>query len=97
MSSTLLRISARVVGERGEMNVFNPVMPHLYNRLTLKTPTGKSVERVTGRPTYELQLRAFAAAVTTGAPVITTPTDSISNMRVIDRIYQAAGLAPRGT
>ena len=31
----------------------------------------------------------------TGAPILTPPTDSIANMRVIDNIYLAAGLEPR--
>ncbi len=97
MSSALLRISARVVGENGEMRVLNPVMPQYYHRLTLRTANGKRVERLKGRPTYEMQLRAFAAAVMNGAPVITNPQDSIANMRVIDRIYEAAGLGARGT
>jgi hypothetical protein len=30
-----------------------------------------------------------------GAPYPTTPTDSIANMRVIDAVYEAAGLHPR--
>ena len=97
MSSSLLRISARVTGELGEMRVLNPVMPQFFHRLTVRTANGKRVERLKGGPTYEMQLRAFAAAVTGGAPVITSPADSIANMRVIDRIYQAAGLGARGT
>jgi predicted dehydrogenase len=95
-SSTLLDISARVVGDRGEMRVFNPVLPQLYHRLTVRTAAGKSVERVPGRATYEHQLRAFVASVTSGAPVLTSPDDAIANMRVIDKIYERAGLPIRG-
>jgi len=51
---------------------------------------------VPGRPTYEHQLRAFVEHVLRGAPVLTPPTDSIANMRVIDRIYEKAGLPLRG-
>jgi len=95
-SSTLLKISARVVGDRGELRVFNPVLPQLYHRLSLRTGAGTRVERVPGRPTYEHQLRAFAGSVLGGAPVLTAPDDSIANMRVIDAIYRKAGLPLRG-
>jgi hypothetical protein len=32
-----------------------------------------------------------------GEPVITTADDAVANMRVIDDVYRAAGLAVRGT
>jgi predicted dehydrogenase len=48
-------------------------------------------------PTYTYQLEAFVAAVLDGAPLLTPPADSIANMKVIDDIYTAAGLRPRGT
>jgi hypothetical protein len=41
-------------------------------------------------------LRAFAAAVLRGEPVITTPEDAVATMTVIDDVYRAAGLRPRG-
>lgn len=96
-SAKLLDISARVVGDRGEMRVFNPVAPQvLTHRLVVKTPEGKRVERFPGPSTYEHQLRAFAARVSAGTPVPTTPEDAIANMRVIDGIYEKAGLPLRG-
>ena len=95
-SSTLLKITARVVGDRGELRVWNPVLPQLYHRLAVRTGDGTRVERVPGRPTYEHQLRAFADSVLNGAAVLTPPQDSIANMRVIDGIYQKAGLPLRG-
>jgi len=30
-----------------------------------------------------------------GEPTLTPPADSIANMRVVDAVYEAAGLAPR--
>jgi predicted dehydrogenase len=95
-SARLIDVSARVIGDAGEMRVANPVMPQLYHRLTVRTPGGTRHERVPGRPTYEHQLRAFALAVASGGPVITSPADSIANMRVIDRVYERAGLPLRG-
>ena len=94
-SSRLLLISARVVGERGEMRVLNPVLPHLVNRLSVRSPDGKRVERFSRRTSYAYQLDAFAAAVLRGEPFETTPEDAIENMTVIDAIYTAAGLPLR--
>ena len=42
------------------------------------------------------QLRVFANAILSGAPFNTTPEDAINNMRVIDAIYEKAGLQLRG-
>jgi predicted dehydrogenase len=91
-SSQLLRISARVVGEHGEVRVLNPVMPNLWNRLSVRSPDGGRVERFTRRPSYAFQLDAFASAVLRGEPVKTPPQDAVENMTVIDAIYRAAGL-----
>jgi predicted dehydrogenase len=95
-SASLLKLAARVVGERGELRVTNPVMPQLYHRLVLVVDGKKRVERLTRRPTYEFQLEAFCNAVQTGAPILTPPEDAVANMRVIDAIYRAAGMTPRG-
>lgn len=94
-SVRLLEISARVIGERGELSLFNPVTPHLINRLAIRTPEGRRVERFSRRPSYAYQLDAFAAAVLRGEPVKTTPEDAIENMTVIDAIYRAANLPLR--
>jgi predicted dehydrogenase len=94
-SSRLLQISARVVGEQGELRIFNPVMPSVFHRLTIRSPDGRRVERFSRRPSYAYQLDAFAAAALRGEPVKTTPQDAVENMTVIDAIYRAAGLPLR--
>lgn len=94
-SARLLEISARVVGDRGELKLFNPVTPQFVNRLSIRSPEGKRVERFPRRPSYAYQLDAFAAAVLRGEPVKTTPEDAIENMTVIDGIYRAAGMPLR--
>ncbi len=95
-SSTLLRIRARVVGELGTMDVFNPVAPQLYHHLTVATGSGRRRERVERVPTYTCQLRAFAGAALRGEAIPTGPEDAALNMRVIDAVYRAAGLPLRG-
>jgi predicted dehydrogenase len=96
MSTTLLRIAAHVRGERGELRVTNPVMPHFWHRLRWRADGSTFNERVKGESTYTHQLRAFTDAVLDGAPVLTGPDEAVANMRVIDAVYRKAGLTPRG-
>lgn len=95
-SGQLLRLDAKAVGDQGVMRVFNYVSPQTYNRLTVTADGYTRRERVRGEPSYTHQLRAFAAAVRHGDPVLTTPEDAVANMTVIDAVYQAAGLPRRG-
>jgi predicted dehydrogenase len=96
-SGQLLRISARAVGERGEMRVLNYLAPQVFSLLTVRSGPSTRWERIRGEATYTYQLRAFAAAVLRGEPVITTPEDAVANMRQIDDVYRAAGLPLRGS
>jgi len=50
-----------------------------------------------GESTYVYQLRAFAAAISSGDPVPTSAEHAAVTMRLIDDAYRAAGLAPRPT
>ncbi len=96
-STAILKTSARVHGERGEMAVINPTAPQVWHRMRVKVGAESRTERFPRRPTYEYQLDAFCAAVLRGEPTLTPPSDSIANMRVLDAIYVAAGMKPRGT
>lgn len=95
-SRRLLNISARVVGERGEVRVLNFAAPQYFHRLTSTVDGKRRSEKIRGDATYTYQLRAFAAAVR-GEPTNLTPvTDSIATMSLIDAAYRAAGLPLRG-
>jgi predicted dehydrogenase len=95
-SRSVLRLSARAEGSKGTLNVFNPIAPQAFSRMTVKVGGVKRVEKVKGGgSTYAHQLRAFVAAVRDGLPTLTPPAESIANMRVIDAAYRAAGLEPR--
>jgi predicted dehydrogenase len=94
-SRNLFQMSAKVVGEHGELRALNPVMPQMFHRLSVRSSAGKRVERFSRRPTYAYQLDAFVGAVLRGEPVKTTPADAVQNMTVIDAIYAAAGLPLR--
>jgi predicted dehydrogenase len=98
-SSSLLKISVKVTGDRGTLSVFNPTGPQMGYRMTVRTGGKKQRVKVDGarKPTYTYQLEAFTNAVLRDSPILTPPSDSVANMRVIDAIYEAAGLPLRGT
>jgi predicted dehydrogenase len=96
-SSHLLAIKARAQGSAGEMRVLNPLVPQMYHSLKIVKPGKTTRERVKGDATYTYQLRAFAEHVRGGKPMSSDARDGIANMRVIDAVYRAAGLPPRGT
>jgi predicted dehydrogenase len=95
-SGQLLKIGVKAVGDRGVMRVLNFLAPQVYNKLTVSADGYTRREHVRGEATYTYQLRAFAAAVLRGEPVITTPEDAVATMTVIDAVYRAAGLPLRG-
>ena len=95
-SSSLLRMSARVWGDAGRMAVLNPLAPQVWHRLTVTVGESQRVEHFPRKATFNYQLAAFRAAIAEGTPTLTPPADSVANMRVIDDIYRAAGLRPRG-
>jgi predicted dehydrogenase len=96
-SRHLVHTGARVQGTKGELRVYNPVLPHLFSRFKVRTAAGTRRERF-GRPaTYVHQLQAFRDAVVEGRAFPTTPEDAVKNMAFIDAIYRAAGLPLRGS
>jgi predicted dehydrogenase len=96
-SSDVLKAYTRVRGDRGELSAINPTNPQVWHRVRVKVDGTARTEKFTRRPTYEFQLDAFCAAVLRGEPTLTPPADSIANMRVLDAMYLAAGMRPRGT
>jgi predicted dehydrogenase len=97
LSTSLVRLSIRVRGDGGEMRVFNPVAPHLFHRLRVKQPGRVVSERLRGDTTYSYQLRAFVKSVRGEGSMSSDAQDGIANMRVIDAIYDKAGMRRRGT
>jgi predicted dehydrogenase len=94
-SSTVLRVRARVIGERGSLTVINPLAPQLWSRCTVRVNGERRRERFEGEGTYVHQLRAFAAAARGEPTNLTPPSDSVATMSLIDDIYTAAGLPLR--
>jgi predicted dehydrogenase len=96
LSARLFRAGAVVRGTAGDMRVVFPYLPHHFHWISVRAGGQVRRERVGGATTYAHQLAAFARAVRTGEPPLTGAADGIANMRVIDAIYRAAGLVPRG-
>jgi predicted dehydrogenase len=94
-SSSVLKISAKVIGSKGSLSVFNPLMPQAYHRFSVRASGSRRTEKFPRRASYAYQLDAFAAAVLHGEPVKTSAADAVETMTVIDEIYRAAGLPLR--
>jgi predicted dehydrogenase len=94
-SARVLSLSAHVLGEAGELRVFNYVLPSAYHRLTVRAGGRTRREKVAGEATYVWQLRAFADAALRGGPILTDARDAVRTMSLIDDVYRAAGLEPR--
>ena len=95
-SRRLLDFSATVRGDAGELKVVNYLAPQIFHRLTVRTAAGRRRERAAGGQTYTYQLRAFTEAVLNGGPVLTPAEDAVVTMGLIDDVYRAAGMRPRG-
>ncbi len=95
-SRSVLHVAARVTGDRGELRVANPIAPQTFSWLTVRSKDRRRHEFASRRSTYAYQLDAFCDAVLRKAPVLTPPADAVANMAVIDAVYRAANMRPRG-
>ncbi|MDE2893129.1 MAG: Gfo/Idh/MocA family oxidoreductase [Chloroflexota bacterium] len=86
-----------VYGDRGRLKVINPLVPHREPHvIELVTSWGTRRETLTKRHTFEFQLQAFIDAIEGVRPMPTDTEDGVISMRVIDNVYRAAGMKPRG-
>lgn len=92
----LLDARLRVDGDTGTVRVWNPFQPHRLHLMTVRNAAGRRIERVQGDTTFMHQLIAFVDAVREGKPFPTDARDAIANHRLIDAIYERAGLTRRG-
>jgi predicted dehydrogenase len=94
-SVKLLKVSLKIIGEKGIISVINPVAPQFFHRLRIDTENGSSRETLSKRSTYEYQLEAFVNAIIDNKKIRTPPLESVANMKIIDQVYLKAGLEPR--
>jgi predicted dehydrogenase len=97
LSPKLFRSVLNVKGDAGRLRVIGPFQPHWFNWLIVRGRSGNLSEQVRGENSYVLQLRAFIKAIRGEVKLNTDPADAIGNMRVIDAIYEKAGLQKRGS
>ncbi|MHC3467657.1 Gfo/Idh/MocA family protein [Streptomyces sp. 7R007] len=90
-----LEMSCRITGSLGEAFAPNFVLPHLDDRVVVRTGEGERTERLGTRSSYSYQLDAFAARVREGAPLPLDADDALATMTLIDACYRAAGFEPR--
>ncbi len=84
-------------GSEGTLTVTNPLVPQMGHDIQVETATETTHEQLDRRPTYDYQLDAFIDAVLNQAPMPTDAQDAVNQMRVIDAVYDAAGLPRRGS
>jgi predicted dehydrogenase len=85
-----------VKGTSGTAVVPAFAVPHMDNRILI-TKDGETEEQTLGDQTsYTYQLAALAKTLQTGVEFLINVDDSVANAELIDEVYRAAGLAPRG-
>jgi len=97
LSPRLFDSFLHVKGDAGEIKILGSFQPHWFHLMMVRTSKGTRREHVKGENSYVLQLRNFAKAIRGEISLSTNPEDAVNNMRVIDAIYEKAGLKLRGT
>jgi predicted dehydrogenase len=87
------RADVHVICRDGQVRLDNFIFPHRGRLVATGAVTAE--EQGGGESSYVHQLRAFAAAIATGDPVLTSAPHAVTTMRLIDDAYRAAGLRPR--
>jgi predicted dehydrogenase len=90
------RADVHVSCEHGTVWVQDFIRAHWGHLVAVRDGSVLADERGAGDTTYAEQLRAFAAAIASGATVPTSAAHAVTTMRLIDDAYRAAGLLPRG-
>ena len=87
----------RVRGDKGVLELDNPVTPHSGATLSIETDVPSLPQIVSGgETTFHFQLRHVIEVIEGRAQPLTGGDDAIANMRAIDAVYRAAGMRPRG-
>ncbi|TLM86591.1 Gfo/Idh/MocA family oxidoreductase [Pseudarthrobacter sp. NamE2] len=86
-----LNSSLEVLGTEGKLVVNNLVFPSRGHSITQSSNGLDRTWTVRGFETYDHQLEAIVQGLQSGRKLLTEGRDSLSNMKVIDGIYAAAG------
>jgi predicted dehydrogenase len=88
--------SLRLVGSRGEAYAPSFVKPQQDDRVVVTTLDGQVVEHLGVRSSYSYMLEAFTRLVRDGVPMRSDADDAVATMQLLDDVYRAAGMQPRG-
>jgi predicted dehydrogenase len=91
------RADLHVICRDGLVRLDNFIFPQRGRLVATRDGAVVAEEAGDSESTYVHQLRAFAAAISSGDPVPTSAENAAATMRLIDDAYRAAGLAPRPT
>lgn len=97
MAADEQEMTLRVTGDRGSAAVASFVLPHLDDRITIATEDGTTVEETGRRSSYTFQLEALTSHLRSGDPLLLDADDAVTQMRLVDAAYTAAGLPTRPT
>lgn len=97
MAPGVTRIATfHVAGEDGSLNFVNPLAPHLGHAIALRQNETLRHYSVDGLTTYDHQLAHVIGVIAGSTAPLTGGEDAVANMALIDAIYSAAGMRPRG-
>ena len=85
------RSNLTVEGQRGRIEVINPLSPHVSHSLTVETEDGSRTGTVPGQSTYHHQLKHVIAVLRGEAEALTGGDDAVGNMQCIQGIFERAG------
>jgi predicted dehydrogenase len=83
-----------IVGERGTIAVFNPVVPHRGHRLIVEVEGERREEEVAGPTTWTAQLNALCDTLLEDKAFALPEDDFVHSMVAIERIRAAGGWPP---
>lgn len=85
-----------VQGTEGLLVARNPIHPSMGNSISLRRGGEVKTYAVDGATTYDYQLAHLMDVLAGRAEPLTGGEDAVANMALIDAIYEAGGLRPRG-
>ena len=83
-------------GSEGVLRAINPLHPSRGHSLSIHRGTRTERWSVDGESTYDFQLAHTLDVIGGRATPLTGGADAVANMELIDRIYEAGGMKPRG-
>ena len=81
-----------IVGSSGDIYIERPFNPWIGRDALVRVTNGTDVDEihVPEADHFQLEVERFGKAITNDDPFVVTMDDSLANMAVIDRLFQAA-------